>query len=129
MWSPSLLHLPLLLCSLARAGLACSDVLACDGLPQCSPSGAWSSSGAVCDGNSTVVGVDLSHQGMEGTLPASWSALSSLQSIDLSYNNLTGPLPAEWSALSSLRTLKLRNNRLSGTLPPQWNALRALQKL
>ena len=57
-----------------------------------------------------------------GTLPASWSVMTSLQRLTGSNNQLTGTLPGAWSALASLTTIDLSNNGLTGTLP-DWTSL------
>jgi hypothetical protein len=62
--------------------------------------------------------VRLSGNALYGTLPASWSALTSLQLLDLANNYINGTLPSEYVAWSStLQELNLLNNRLISTIP------------
>jgi hypothetical protein len=54
---------------------------------------------------------------LDGTLPDSWSAVTTLRNLELSQNKLRGTLPESWSALTALEGLSLFNNQLSGSLP------------
>jgi len=56
------------------------------------------------------------------SLPASWSALTSLDTFTISYNKLTGTIPTEYNALSYLTTVNFGFNQLSGWLPPKFPA-------
>jgi len=59
-----------------------------------------------------------------------WSCFSgSLQRLDLSGNGLEGSLPEGFASLQSLRSLILRDNALSGHLPAYLAALPALQEV
>ena len=65
----------------------------------------------------------LSNNRLTGSLPSSWSALTSLQKIELQGNSITGTLPSSWSALtlgSALTCLYLFSNKVTGPLPPEW---------
>jgi hypothetical protein len=60
--------------------------------------------------------LNLSNQGLSGTIPFELGFLPNLVDLDLSHNSLTGQLPAEL-ALASLQTLILAENSLSGYVP------------
>ena len=79
--------------------------------------------------NNRVVGIDMSSQGLTGTIPTELSDLSSLQSLDLSQNELTGTIPSELGNLSSLQSLDLSQNELTGTIPSELGNLSSLQSL
>ena len=49
--------------------------------------------------------LSLSHNRLEGSLPASWAAMSALQAAYLEGNRLSGDLPARWAELPSLAFL------------------------
>ena len=110
--------------------------------------------GVMCDGNSNVLNVlpggnlngvlpnigalralpklvtlALFKSGLQGTLPADWSALTNLQKLYLWGNQFSGPLPAAWGAMKTLQVLSIGTNQLSGPLPAQWSAMSNLQEL
>ncbi|CBZ24672.1 putative surface antigen protein [Leishmania mexicana MHOM/GT/2001/U1103] len=69
-------------------------------------------------------------QGLSGTLPASWSSLTSLMSLWIEKSEkVTGTLPAQWSSMTSLGNLNLRFTKVSGTLPAQWSSMKQLTLL
>ena len=111
-------------------------------------------SGIKCDGNKNVVSVQpkgklngvlpdvsalqalpklltlyLNENGLQGTLPADWSALRNLQTLSLWGNQLSGPLPAAWGVMKKLQNLSLYANQLWGSVPEQWSAMNNLQLL
>ena len=67
----------------------------------------------------TISQVDLSHNALTGTIPASllqaWSP--GLTDLDLSLNRLTGTLPTEIGACHTLQWLDLSVNALTGSIP------------
>eukprot|EP00937_MAST-01D_sp_MAST-1D-sp2_P007913 g7913.t1 len=67
-----------------------------------------------------ITSVSLFSNGMQGELPAAWSAFSRLQHVRLQNNKLHGPLPHAWADLAKLETMMLFSNRLSGRLPMRW---------
>ncbi|TSC86529.1 MAG: leucine-rich repeat protein [Parcubacteria group bacterium Gr01-1014_8] len=71
--------------------------------------------------------LDLSHNQLEGALPAEIRHLQDLEVLDISNNKMTG-LPAELGQLSKLRVLDASNNQLTG-IPHELGNLRNLQKL
>ena len=64
-----------------------------------------------------------------GRLPAGITELDFLERLELSKNGLTGTIPAEWGALARLRWLDLSGNKLSGTIPPELGNLANLEQL
>ena len=92
----------------------------------CTPCGWY---GVTCDGNGRVTGLNLVFDNLRGTIPASLSALTSLQNLNLSANNLRGTIPASLSALTALQTLDLNTNQLDGSIPASLSTLTRLQTL
>nr|AAY96325.1 promastigote surface antigen [Leishmania donovani] len=64
-----------------------------------------------------------------GTLPASWSSMKALSSLNLHGTQVSGSLPPQWSSMTSLATLSLRLTKVSGSLPPQWSSMASLTLL
>ncbi|MBD2753911.1 immunoglobulin domain-containing protein [Spirosoma validum] len=95
-------------------------------LNSCIPCG-WA--GVTCDGNNRVTRLNLFNNNLNGSLPASLSALTSLQTLDLQSNNLSGTLPSSFSALINLQTLNVSINSLSGSIPTSFSALTNLREL
>ncbi|KAI3409021.1 uncharacterized protein J3R85_019901 [Psidium guajava] len=59
----------------------------------------------------------ISNNYLSGEIPRFWSNLSLLYILDMSSNNLSGPIPSEIGFLSSLMFFILSDNNLSGKLP------------
>ncbi|XP_061354275.1 receptor-like protein EIX2 [Gastrolobium bilobum] len=73
--------------------------------------------GSISDdlGNLTsLVGLDLSGNQLEGKIPSSLGYLTSLVGLDFSENKLEGKIPFSFGNLSSLRLLDLSKNQLNG---------------
>lgn len=73
--------------------------------------------GVTCgdDGNVTVI--NFQRLGLNGSIPAEFRLVPSVQTILLAGNNLTGTIPKEISELPSLKEVDLSNNNLSGQVP------------
>jgi hypothetical protein len=85
--------------------------------------------GITCNpGNTSVLGIDLRSNNLQGTLPADLGGLANLRTLILRNNRLT-TLHKDLSKLSKLTTLDLGNNRLSGPIPPWIGRLKNLKKL
>ncbi len=83
-------------------------------------------SGVTCDaGQTTVVGLNLANNKLQGTLSA-LAALTNLVYVDLSQNALTGSIPT-LAGLTSLQVFNAYSNQLSGALPAL-TGLTALQQ-
>eukprot|EP01113_Clastostelium_recurvatum_P035385 TRINITY_DN4926_c1_g3_i2.p1 TRINITY_DN4926_c1_g3~~TRINITY_DN4926_c1_g3_i2.p1 ORF type:complete len:461 (-),score=54.27 TRINITY_DN4926_c1_g3_i2:57-1403(-) len=61
--------------------------------------------------------IDIQRSNISGTIPSSWSSLSSITTILLVGNKLEGTIPAFLGDLPNLNTLHLRDNRFVGTIP------------
>ncbi|PHT99184.1 hypothetical protein BC332_31791 [Capsicum chinense] len=64
-----------------------------------------------------VVTLNLSHNGLEGVIPASLHQLSVLESLDLSSNKIGGEIPQQLASLTFLAILNLSHNHLVGCIP------------
>ena len=80
-------------------------------------------------GLKTLVGLDLSHNRLSGSIPPELGRLTRLQYLDLSHNRLSGSIPPELGRLTRLQYLDLSHNRLSGSIPPELGRLTRLQYL
>lgn len=78
-------------------------------------------------GRSDIEELDLSHNALEGALPAEVRHLTRLRVLDLSDNRFTG-VPAEIGQLGNLEILDLSNNALTG-LPYELGNLAKLKLL
>ncbi len=76
-----------------------------------------------------VTRLDLSADGLEGTLPPQLGDLAKLERLHLGANQLTGPIPAELGNLSSLTRLILRDNQLTGSILAELGNLTELEHL
>ncbi|TPP53908.1 hypothetical protein CGC21_27435 [Leishmania donovani] len=79
-----------------------------------------------------ITQLDFSAKGqrLSGTLPASWSSMTSLMSLWLEgCERVTGTLPASWSSMKALSSLNLHGTQVSGSLPPQWSSMASLTLL
>ncbi|XP_042495664.1 probable leucine-rich repeat receptor-like protein kinase At1g35710 [Macadamia integrifolia] len=72
--------------------------------------------------------LDLSDNGITGTIPVHIGSLSKLAHLDLSYNNLSNILPP-LSNLSRLRFFFLHHNQINGTIPLEIGNMKNLVKL
>ena len=73
--------------------------------------------GVKADADGRVTEIDLSGNGLVGTLPPRIGALIHLELLDLSGNDLVGQIPPELGKLTNLSTLYLGGNRLRGCVP------------
>lgn len=70
--------------------------------------------------------LDVNGCNLQGPLPPSLPA--SLEYLIVRTNNFTGSLPSTWSALTSLKKLEAGGNpNLGGTLPAAYSSMRALE--
>ncbi|KAG0604982.1 hypothetical protein M758_9G023800 [Ceratodon purpureus] len=74
--------------------------------------------GITCDANYRVLKIDLTGQGLKGSISPAIGQLVYLESLVLQNNNITDPIPAEIGNLVHLRELNLINNSLS-SIPPE----------
>ena len=64
-----------------------------------------------------VTELDLSSEGLSGSIPAELGTLFALTTLDLSMNALTGDIPAELGLLPNLEEIRLSGNSLTGCIP------------
>ena len=76
-----------------------------------------------------VVELQMSSQGIVGTIPSELGILSNLTTLSLWGNQLTGGIPKELGGLSNLRHLWLADNQLTGEIPPELGGLSNLTGL
>ncbi|VFQ44808.1 hypothetical protein [Desulfoluna butyratoxydans] len=67
--------------------------------------------------SSPLIGIDLSNNGLTGSIPQTISTFSELVSINLSQNNLLGAIPDSIGSITRLESIDLSYNRLRGTIP------------
>jgi len=85
--------------------------------------------GVVCNNSSDVVGLDLSWNGLEGSLPSEIGMLTHLEFLYLFDNELNSHLPSEIGLLSSLKHLNLSRTGLLGSIPSNIGLLEELTDL
>ena len=78
--------------------------------------------------NCTVHVLELSGNGMRGTLPREFCLLP-MNQLNLMSNQLTGSLPTELGQSSSLETLILGRNQFRSTIPTEWSQLSSSLKI
>ena len=76
------------------------------------PLGQWY--GVVTDSDGQVIGLNLSHNGLRGEIPAELGKLTTLEWLWLRGNKLIGEIPSELKSLVNLKQLNLAGNQLSG---------------
>lgn len=133
----------LFVCRAALAGQSQDDraVLA-DVLQQvapelCGAGGEWDCSadavcqipGVGCDPQGYVTLLDLSGNGLTGTIPEALGELTQLTQLDLNGNHLRGAIPAKLAELAQLCRMDLRGNHLSGSVPQEFGRLTRLRHL
>ena len=85
--------------------------------------------GVYVDANGHVAGVNLSQNGLTGTIPESLTNLTQLTYLGLDGNQLTGKIPPGLGRLVKLETLSLANNQLIGVIPLELGQLLQLKNL
>ncbi|CAL5195379.1 unnamed protein product [Lathyrus oleraceus] len=77
---------------------------------------------------SSLTGLDLSVNGLSGTIPVDISSLLNyVTSLDLSSNEFSGEIPLSLANCTYLNTLKLNQNQLTGQIPLQLGTLTRLK--
>ncbi len=85
--------------------------------------------GVTCNAEGRVIGLDLSNNGLSGTLPPEMGQLTELQNLDLGQNKISGEIPVEIYTLSNLTTLHLHNNVITGQISQEIQNLSNLEDL
>ena len=83
--------------------------------------------GILCDESNKIRSIDIHGQGIQGTLPDSFTRLPYLQTIAIQWNNFTGPLPPQFGLMKHLIHLEMHYNQFTGTFPATWSNARNLQ--
>ncbi|XP_059070364.1 receptor-like protein Cf-9 homolog [Cryptomeria japonica] len=68
---------------------------------------------------STLTGMDLSNNQLNGKIPWDFGKLKGLRYLNLSMNNLSGIIPPSLGDMTELESLDLSTNRLSGKIPEE----------
>ena len=76
-----------------------------------------------------VTEIDLTFNNLNGTIPPSFSNLSSVTSLNLYYNHLRGDVFSSISKLPNLAFLNLSTNELNGSIPSSIGDLKNLRSL
>ena len=76
-----------------------------------------------------VVALDISSEGLTGTIPSELGSLANLEGLLLWGNQLTGGIPTELGSLANLQSLDLYNNQLTGAIPVELGNLSNLHEL
>eukprot|EP01083_Nonionella_stella_P263938 895961_1 len=94
-------------------------------------------SNAMCDsyliecsgmsGNLNVIGIDLNHNNLAGTLPSEIGDFSKLTSLILSNNAIHGPIPSEIGNLHKIVHIDMTHNKLNGSVPDVFENLKAIE--
>ena len=91
------------------------------------PVGEWH--GVSTDSSGRVVGLNLYHNALSGTIPGELGKLTNLRSLSLFGNQLSGEIPPALGDLSNLESADLYSNQLTGTIPAELGKLANLQRL
>ncbi|XP_058182775.1 receptor protein kinase TMK1-like [Rhododendron vialii] len=86
----------------------------------------WPHVGCANDGR--ITRIQIGHLNLQGSLPASLSALASLTRFEAMFNQLTGPVPS-LSGLTSLQFVLLNNNNFTSFPPGFFAGLTNLQQI
>ncbi|NJL04735.1 MAG: hypothetical protein HC911_07455, partial [Chloroflexaceae bacterium] len=78
--------------------------------------------GVACTAGS-VTTLDLSYNGLTGSIPPQLGTLANLTFLSLYNNQLTGSIPPELGSLTNLDWLHLSINQLTGSIPPELGRL------
>lgn len=83
-----------------------------------------------CDMEKNLLGLELTNNGLAGTLPLEMSLLTNLEILDVAdNNNICGPIPTEVGLMTSLRELIVDMNEISGSIPTVIGQLSWLERL
>ena len=82
-----------------------------------------------CYGIDITYELNLSGQGLSGSIPNTISQLSNLMFLDLSNNNLEGVIPEEIVSMETLLGFNLSHNALTGGIPDELGSLTNLMSM
>ena len=80
--------------------------------------------GVTTNSSGRVTALELTQNGLTGTVPAELSTLINLNELNLAENELTGTIPVALGTLANLKELNLSENELTGTIPVELACLR-----
>ena len=78
---------------------------------------------------SRVTRLQLTSEGLTGTIPPDLARLDGLEFLWLNYNQLTGEIPAALGNLASLKSLTFNHNLLTGAVPRELGDLSRLESI
>eukprot|EP00727_Mastigamoeba_balamuthi_P012635 m51a1_g7995 putative leucine-rich repeat transmembrane protein kinase (199) ;mRNA; f:120971-122895 len=102
---------------------SCKGILPCPPMPCGEPLCPSVFSGIKCDISGHIALLNLSGQGLTGTLPNSIADIRNVQQILLQNNRLSGTIPRGLWSLPNLSTFRISQNMISGTIPPNVESL------
>ncbi|KAI6676325.1 hypothetical protein NL676_037121 [Syzygium grande] len=79
----------------------------------------------ICGWLPYLVSLDLSSNGLEGSLPSELANCKFLNNLELSDNKLSGTIPPELAKLQRLKTFSIAGNDLNGEIPPSFAGFNA----
>eukprot|EP00581_Thalassiosira_minuscula_P009259 CAMPEP_0183708732 /NCGR_PEP_ID=MMETSP0737-20130205/4938_1 /TAXON_ID=385413 /ORGANISM="Thalassiosira miniscula, Strain CCMP1093" /LENGTH=1678 /DNA_ID=CAMNT_0025936651 /DNA_START=186 /DNA_END=5222 /DNA_ORIENTATION=- len=83
--------------------------------------------GVDCSSSNATTTLNLTNNGLSGTLSKNIAGLASLEVLDLSDNDIKGSVTSEIGKLTELVSLRLSYNQLTGALPNQITSLKNLK--
>ncbi|XP_057862165.2 probable leucine-rich repeat receptor-like protein kinase At1g35710 [Cryptomeria japonica] len=78
---------------------------------------------------STLTGIDLSNNQLNGVIPIDFGKLKGLKFLNLSMNNLSGVIPPSFGDMTQLESLDFSSNRFYGNIPAELQSLTSLECL
>lgn len=75
--------------------------------------------GITCNTADVVTQIDLSYNGLRGTIPSVLGKLTALTSIRMINNDISGTLPSELGQLTNLKQIWLHSNTIAGIIPSE----------
>lgn len=85
--------------------------------------------GVTCDNQENIIGIDLTNNNLNGTVPSSMGDLTKLRTLKLLVNNLSGTFPDIWANMEDLEFIDLSNNQFTGNMPASLGNLLKLNTL
>ncbi|XP_060197011.1 leucine-rich repeat protein 1-like [Lycium barbarum] len=80
-----------------------------------------------CNGQNSIIRVDLGAANLSGTLVPQLGMLSNLQYLYVSNNSISGEIPSQLGNLTKLVSLGLENNQLNSQIPSSLGNLKSLR--
>jgi len=85
--------------------------------------------GVGVDRSGRVISLELSSNGLTGSIPPELGRLADLRLLHLAFNSLTGSIPSQLGDLDQLESLILAFNSLTGSIPDSLGELSSLWQL